>query len=256
MTVRRIAYPIAGVVALLVIWEIAVRVSGVAPYVLPAPTRVWDAAGRTAPVLGPHIVTTLIEAGLGLLLGAVAGVGLAVVIVASPTLRLLLYPLITVSQTVPMVVLAPLLIIWTGLGLTPKVIVVMLTVFFPVLIAAVAGAAAASGDLVDMIRGLGGRSVHALWLVRIPSALPAALGGLRIATTYTVGAAVVSEYMAGESGLGVFIQRSRKAFAIDQIFVAVAVIVGITVLLFLLVDHLCALATPWQRTSPKETRSL
>jgi len=256
VTARRLLLPVVGVVALLVLWEVAVRVSGVAPYVLPAPTRVLDAATRTAPLLGPHIVTTMTEAGLGLVLGAVAGVALAVVIVASPTLRLLLYPLITFSQTVPMVVLAPLLIIWTGFGLTPKVIVVMLTVFFPVLIAAVAGAAAAPPDLMDMVRGLGGRPGDALWLVRIPSALPAALGGLRIATTYTVGAAVVSEYMAGESGLGVFIQRSRKAFAIDQIFVAVAIIALVTAVLFLLVDYLCALAAPWQRTPSKETPSL
>ena len=256
MTARRLLLPVVGVIALLTIWEIAVRVSGVAPYVLPAPTRVLDAAIRTAPLLGPHLVTTMTEAGLGLVLGAVAGVSLAVVIIASPTLRLLLYPLITFSQTVPMVVLAPLLIIWAGFGLTPKVIVVMLTVFFPVLISAVAGAAAASADHMDMVRGLGGGPGDALWLVRIPSALPAALGGLRIATTYTVGAAVVSEYMAGESGLGVFIQRSRKAFAIDQIFVAVAIIALVTAVLFLLVDHLCALATPWQRTPSKETLAL
>jgi ABC-type nitrate/sulfonate/bicarbonate transport system permease component len=119
-----------------------------------------------------------------------------------------------------------------------------------VLVAAVTAAESADDDLLDMVRGLGAGRWTVLWLVRLPAAIPAALGGLRIAATYTIGAAVVAEYMAGESGLGVFIQRSRKAFAIDQIFVAVAVIGLLTAALFLLIDYLSALAMPWQRTDP------
>lgn len=247
----RIWPPLIGVVALLGIWEIGVRWSGVAPYVLPAPSRVLAAAIRTAPLLLPHVTTTLTEAGLGLLAGSVASVLLAVLIALVPWVQLALYPLMVFSQTVPIIVLAPLLIIWTGFGLLPKVIVVALTVFFPMLVAIVSAMETAGRDLVEMIDGVGGSGRQALLYVRLPAALPAALGGLRISATYTIGAAVVAEYMAGESGLGVFIQRSRKAFAVDQIFVAVAVIGLLTAILFLLVDQLARLLMPWQQFNPR-----
>lgn len=248
---RRIWPPLIGVAALIGVWEIVVRWSGVAPYVLPAPSRVLAAGIRTAPLLGPHVTTTLTEAGLGLLAGTFASIALAVLIALAPWVHQAVYPLLVFSQTVPIIVLAPLLIIWTGYGLLPKVIVVTLTVFFPMLVAIVSAMETAERDLVEMIDGIGGSAYQALIHVRLPAALPAALGGLRVSATYTIGAAVVAEYMAGESGLGVFIQRSRKAFAVDQIFVAVTVIGLLTALLFLLVDQLTQLLMPWQQTNPQ-----
>jgi len=245
-TRRRFWPPLVGLLTVLVVWELGVRWSGVAPYVLPAPSRIVAAGVRTAPILGPHVLTTLTEAGIGLLVGASASIVLALLICVLPWFNQAMYPLLVFSQTVPTIVLAPLLIIWTGFGLLPKVIVVALTVFFPMLVAIVTALETAGRELVDMVSGIGGTGRDALLLVRLPAALPAALGGLRIAATYTIGAAVVAEYMAGESGLGVFIQRSRKAFAVDQIFVAVAVIGLLTAVLFLLVDQLSRRITPWQ----------
>ena len=98
-----------------------------------------------------------------------------------------------------------------------------------------------------MVAGLGGTRRHQFWLVQLPASVPGALGGLRVAATYAIGAAVVAEYLAGQSGLGVFIQRSRKGYEVDQILVAVALVAVLTGLLFLLVDGLARLATPWQR---------
>jgi ABC-type nitrate/sulfonate/bicarbonate transport system permease component len=241
--------PIAFFLAVLGAWEVCVHVSGVAPYVLPAPSRIVQAGIANSRVLIDHASTTLVEALLGLTVGAAVGAILAVVIGLVPGARRTLYPLLVLTQTVPTIVLAPLLIIWTGFGMLPKVIVVALTVFFPVLVASVTAWSQADSGLVEMVRGLGGsRRQIAAW-VRLPAIVPAALGGLRIAATYAVGAAVVGEYMAGESGLGVFIQRSRKAFAVDQIFVAVAIIALLTVALFLSIDRLSKAVMPWQRSA-------
>lgn len=225
-----------------------VRLSGVAPFILPSPAQVGRVALDSAGVLGPHLLTTLTEAGLGLLFGAVAGFVLAILVVLIPLLRQGIYPLLVFSQTVPIIVLAPLLIIWTGYGLTPKIILVAMTVFFPVLVTTVTAMENVPTALLDLINGLGGNWRAQLLLIRLPAGIPGALSGLRLAATYTIGAAVVAEYMAGESGLGVYIQRSRKAFAVDQIFVAVALIALLTAALFILVDRLAALATPWQQS--------
>ncbi len=245
--VRRVVAPAAVAAALLVVWEVWARVADLPAFVLPAPSQVWRAGVEQAPLLGPHVATTLLEAALGLALGALVGLVLAVAIAAWPALRDTVYPLVTVTQTVPVVVLAPLLVLWAGFGLAPKVILVALTAFFPVLVATVSAMAAADDEHVDVVLGLGGSRVDQFRLVRLPAALPGALGGLRVAATYAIGAAVVSEYLAGYSGLGVFIQRARKGYEVDSILVAVVLVAVLTGLLFLLVDALARLATPWQR---------
>lgn len=244
---RRVLAPAATALALIAAWELGVRLTGVAVYVLPAPSDVAAAAVRTAPLLGPHVATTLAEAGIGMALGVAVGFALAMVIGALPAVGDAVYPVVTLTQTVPTIVLAPLLILWAGFGLMPKVLLVALTVFFPVLVSAVSAMRSVDADLTDMVTGLGAGHLQQFWMVRLPAAVPGALAGLRLSATYTIGAAVVAEYLAAQSGLGVFIQRSRKAYAVDQIFVAIAIIAVLTAVVFLITDALCRLATPWQR---------
>ncbi|HZL07461.1 MAG TPA: ABC transporter permease [Coriobacteriia bacterium] len=243
---RRVLLPTTSVLGLLLVWEAAVRVLDVAPFVLPAPSRVAQAAVRTAGVLPAHVVTTLTEAVLGLVLGAVAAALLALGVVLWPRAGDALEPLVLLTQTVPTVVLAPLLILWTGFGLVPKVLLVALTVFFPVFISATSAMRSADTDLLDVVAGLGGRARDQLVVVRLPGAVTGAMAGLRVAATYTVGAAVVAEYLAGQSGLGVFIQRSRKAYAVDQILVGVIAVALLTAVLVGAVVLLERAATPWR----------
>jgi ABC-type nitrate/sulfonate/bicarbonate transport system permease component len=247
---RRVLLPAATALGLLTVWEVGVRATGVAPFVLPAPSAVVTAAVRTADVLPGHVLTTLAEAGLGLVAGSAGGTLLALAVVLVPRTGDALEPLVLLTQTVPTVVLAPLLILWTGFGLTPKVVLVALTVFFPVFVAATSAMRAADADLLDAVAGLGGSRRDQLLYVRLPGAVTGALAGLRIAATYTVGAAVVAEYLAGQSGLGVFIQRSRKAYAVDQILVGVLAVALLTALLVVAVLLLERAATPWRHTRP------
>lgn len=246
---RATAIGMVTVVALLVVWEFAVQASGLPEFVLPAPSQVAATAVDTAPLLGEHIATTATEAVLGLAVGVFVGWAMAVLIATLPTTGHIAQPMVLLSQTIPTVVLAPLMILWTGYGLASKVILVALTVFFPVLISAAAAIREVDADHADMVAGLGGTRRHQLWLVRLPASIPGALSGLRIAATYAVGAAVVSEYLAGESGLGVFIQRSRKAYAVDQIFVGIVLIAALAGLFVLVIVALRRAVTPWQ-TAP------
>lgn len=251
---HRVLLPTTTALALLAVWEAAVRALDVAPFVLPAPSAVAAAAVRTAGTLPAHVLTTAHEAVLGLVLGAVAGTALALAVVLVPRAGDALEPLVLLTQTVPTVVLAPLLIIWTGFGLVPKVLLVALTVFFPVFVAATSAMRTADADLLDAVAGLGGTRRDQLVLVRLPGAVTGALAGLRIAATYTVGAAVVAEYLAGQSGLGVFIQRSRKAYAVDQILVGVLGVALLTALLVAAVVLLSRAVTPWRRAAPSLER--
>ena len=248
MTGRLRAASVGGVtvVVLLLAWEAAVRLGNMPPFVLPAPSQVASTAVDRAHLLAPHVATTATEAVLGLALGAAVGWALAVLIATVPTTGQIAHPVVLLSQTVPTVVLAPLMILWAGFGMTSKVVLVALTVFFPVLVAASAAIRDVDAEHADMVAGLGGARRHQLWLVRAPASLPGALAGLRIAATYAVGAAVVSEYLAGESGLGVFIQRSRKAYAVDQIFVGIALIAILSGLMVLAIVALRRAVTPWQ----------
>ena len=238
----------ATVAVLLTEWEVAVRMGDVPPFVLPAPSQVAATAIDRADLLGHHVATTATEAVLGLVLGGVLGWLLAVLTATVPTTGHVAQPVVLLSQTVPTVVLAPLLILWAGFGITSKVILVALTVFFPVLVAATAAIRDVDREHADMVIGLGGTRRHQLWLVRLPASVPGALAGLRIAATYAVGAAVVAEYLAGQSGIGVFIQRSRKAYAVDQIFVGIALIAALTGVLVLAIVALRRALTPWQTT--------
>lgn len=239
--------PVLLVAALLAVWERAAR-SGVLPaFLLPAPSEVGARAVNVAPSLTGHLTTTLTEAAIGLLVGVAAGALLAVATAASVWLARAVGPLVTVTQTIPSIVLAPLLVLWLGFGLAPKVVVVALTVFFPVLVSATAAMREADGALADMVRGLGGGRVRTLVVVRIPAALPGALAGLRVAATYAIGAAVVAEYLAASSGLGVVIQRARTSYDVELVLVAIAAVSLLTAVVYLVVDALCRVALPWQR---------
>lgn len=239
--------PALLIAALLVCWEVGVRMLGTPAYILPPPSAVVSAFGEVSPLLGGHIVTTGTEALAGIVTGAAAGVALAVAVWAVPLFRRLTYPLLVASQTIPMVVLAPLLVLWFGFGMTPKVIVVALIAVFPVAISTAQGLAGADPEQVDLLRSMGATRRDVLRLVMVPSATPAFFAGLRIASAYAIAGAVIGEWVGASSGLGLFLTRSQASFRVDRVFVGVGVITVLSVALFGVVDLLGRLAAPWQR---------
>ena len=165
---RAIVPPVVFFVLLLLGWELYVRARGLEDYVLPAPSQVWRALVDMAPDLGPDVRATVTEAVFGLVVGAVAGVALAVLIALWPFARRAVYPLLVVSQTIPAIVFAPILIVWLGFGLMPKIVVVALVAFFPVVVSTVDGLVNADDDLVDLVHSFGGGRWQRLRLVQAP----------------------------------------------------------------------------------------
>lgn len=246
--------PLALVAALVVLWEVAVRLLDVPGYVLPAASDVAAALVSNVPVLAGHTVATVTTAVLGLVLGAAVGVGLAAAMAASTAVRAALYPLVVVSQSIPMVVLAPLFVVWFGFGLLPRVLVVALVSFFPVAVATVTGLLSADRDQVDLVRAMGGGRRDVAVHVLIPGALPALFTGLTVAASYAMFAAVVGEWIGASSGLGLYLERSRASFATDQMFAAVVVIAAVSVVLVAMVFALRRAALPWQAATQRQQR--
>ncbi|MCX7617883.1 ABC transporter permease [Tepidiforma sp.] len=245
--------PSAVLLALLVAgWEAWVRVFDTRPYILPAPSRIWQGFWETKDLLPEHIRTTLAEAVLGLGFGAAAGVTIAVLVAGIPLVRRVLMPLLVVSQTIPMVVLAPLLIVWFGFGMTPKVVVVALWGFFPVAVATADGLMHADREMVGLVRSMGANRLQVLRYIAVPAALPAFFSGLKIAAAYAVGGAVVGEWIGASSGLGLYITRAQTSFRVDRVFVAVVLIALLSMLLFAAVHVLARLATPWMYVRTEE----
>jgi ABC-type nitrate/sulfonate/bicarbonate transport system permease component len=239
--------PLLLLAALLAAWEAWIRIGDVESYKLPAPTGIWDAF-MEPPIretLPRHTRVTVTEALLGLLAAIAIALPLALTIASLPLVRRVLYPLLVVSQTIPMIVLAPLLIIWFGFGLMPKVVVVALVGFFPIVVSTVEGLGSADPDMAGLVRSMGASRWQVMRHVSIPAAIPAFFSGLKIAAAYAVTAAVFGEWIVADEGLGVLINRSRAAYRVDRVFVAITVIALTSIALFALVHLLARLASPW-----------
>jgi ABC-type nitrate/sulfonate/bicarbonate transport system permease component len=238
--------PAAVVVAgLLVAWEAAVAFGGIDPIVLPAPSRIVGALWDFRSTAAGHTLTTLAEAVVGFAIAVALAVGAAVAMDRVRLVRTALYPLLVGSQTIPIVAIAPLLVIWLGFGLAPKVVVIVLVTFFPIVVALLDAFAATPRDATDLLRTMGATDRQAFRLLRWPAALPALFTGLRIAVPYAIVGAIFGEYVGAESGLGIWMQVSQNAFRTDLVFAAIGIVALLSVACFVVVGVAERLVVPW-----------
>jgi ABC-type nitrate/sulfonate/bicarbonate transport system permease component len=235
-----IALAIAG-------WEIGVRLDDTPRWFLPRPSDVARETIVSRALLWRHTWTTLQEVLVGYALAFVLGVLLAVSIASSRIVERALYPAIVASQAVPIIALAPILLIWFGYGMTPKVIVVVLTCFFPIAVAMVDGLRAADSDMLALLRSMGAGRWQVLRIVRLPAALPHLFSGLRIAAAVSVIGAIVGEWVGASQGLGYLMTRSSAQFQTARLFAAVLIAALMGVLLFAAVALAERAAMPWRR---------
>jgi ABC-type nitrate/sulfonate/bicarbonate transport system permease component len=227
-------------------WEVYVAVSGINSVTLPAPSQVLDAGWANRATLFDHSLVTLREALVGMSASVVFGVAMALLIDAFAPARRTLYPLLVGSQTIPIVVIAPLLILWFGFDLTPKVLVVTLYTFFPITVAFSAGLAAADREALLLMRTLGASWRQTLLLLKLPQALPYLFTGLRIAVTYAIVGAVFAEWSGAREGLGIFILLMKNSFRTDMVFAAIFLVSLLSLALFALVTMIERLVVRWR----------
>ncbi len=232
-------------ITLLAGWELYVRSGQINPAVLPTPTGIVLALIDNWDVISVHTLQTLLETVLGMAAATLLGLLLAVMLDVSLWTRRAIYPLLVTSQTIPMIALAPLLLIWFGFDLGPKVIVVTLYCFFPIAVACADGLASADPELIKLLRSMRASRWQMLWLVRLPGAMPAFFSGLRIAATYSVTGAIFGEYVGAYQGLGIYMQTSANSHAIVLVFAAILVTAVLSLLLFGLVSLIERIALPW-----------
>jgi ABC-type nitrate/sulfonate/bicarbonate transport system permease component len=246
LALRRYGPPLALIALLLAGWEGLARALALPEWLLPPPSRVAATFVESIPVLRGHVAATLYVTVLGFALALALGFALALAIDLSPLLRRTLYPLLVASQTVPIVAIAPLLVIGLGFGTLPKVLVVALVTFFPIVVGTADGLRAADPDMLRLLQAMNAGRWQTLRLLRVPAALPSIFSGLKIAITYSVIGAVLAEWIGASAGLGVYIARSLRAFRTDQVFVAAGVTSLLTISLFLLTLALEYSLTRWK----------
>lgn len=234
-----------GLVIFIIAWQLAVTLAGVPKWLLPAPTDViFSIAGDYRLILS-HAAYTLAAAVAGFLLAVVSGMVLALAMDYWPALESRLYPLLVVSQTVPIITVAPLIIIWLGYGLLPKVVVAALVCFFPLTVSITGGMRGTDPDLADLMKVMGASRWQVIRLARLPSALPSFFSGLKISATYSVMGAVIGEWVGSSSGLGVVLTRASHSYQTGRVFAVIAAIVAMSLAMFLVVEALARICVPW-----------
>ncbi|KPK93994.1 MAG: hypothetical protein AMJ88_05715 [Anaerolineae bacterium SM23_ 63] len=243
--VREIFPPVFLITFVLFSWQVVTRRSGLSAFILPSPVQVAQAGWETRDLLISAIGTTMLETVLGLVIALILGVAIAASMDLSSFLKRALYPILVASQTVQILAIAPLLIIWFGFGLLPKVIIVVLVCFFPLAVSSADGLASADPDLVAFFRAIGATRMQIWRMVRLPSALPSFFSGLRVSVTYSVVGATIGEWVGGSAGLGLYMLRSKNALATDQVFVAIVITTALSIGLFALIYLVERAALPW-----------
>lgn len=250
MSLRRYSaqlYPLGTVAAVLLLWELGVRLFRVPAYLLPPPSQVLVEVYRQWKPLTTHAAATMFEILLGFVASAIVGVGLGLAVVSSRVVERALYPLLVTSQTIPKVAIAPLFVIWFGFGITPKILIIFLIAVFPIVINTVLGLRMVSREMVYLIQSMGGGQREILRRVAVPMALPAIFTGLKIAAALAVVGAIVGEFVGSDRGLGYLLTVANGNMDAKLVFAAVLVLSVVGLVFFFAVEALEALAVPWNR---------
>jgi ABC-type nitrate/sulfonate/bicarbonate transport system permease component len=251
---KRIVAPLLLLVFLFGVWEIVVRVTHAPSFVLPPPSRIVVTFFAQFGFLWSHALVTLTEVALGLALGSVGGMLVATAIVYVPLIEWAVHPLIIASQMVPVFAIAPLLIIWLGYGLWPKVVVAALVCFFPVAINGVDGLRATSEETLDLFRSLGASRWQTFAKLRFPGSLPAFFSGWKVAATLSVVGATIGEWIGASRGLGFLMLESNARLRVHVVFAAILMLALVGLLLFGIVRIIEAFVLRWRRPASEGGR--
>ena len=240
-----------AIIILILIWHLLSASDIVPSYMLPKPIDVLKALVQDREILFEHGLITLKEAIYGLLIGIMIAFAIATLMDECNLLYKALYPVMVITQTIPTIAIAPLLVLWMGFGVEPKITLVVLTTFFPIAVGLLDGYKNVDMDSVNLLRSMGAGKVKIFRHIKLPNALPHFFSGLKVSASYAIVGAVISEWLGGFEGLGVYMTRVKKAYAFDKMFAVIIVIIVISLLLMKLVNVFRKMVMPWERTDMK-----
>lgn len=249
---RTVALPVGVVVFLTVAWELAIQVFAVGDYILPAPSAIISATYAVGDVVMEHSIETLRTTLIGFLLSIIIGLPLAVAVTSSPLVANAIYPLLVITQSIPKVALAPILVIALGANALPRIVVTFLVAFFPLVISTATGLMATPPELIELGRSLKATRLQEILRIRLPYAIPFVFSGLKMAITFSVIGAVVGEFVAADKGLGYLITVSMAFFKTPLAFGAMLILSIMGIVLFQLVVIIERLLFPWAARGDKD----
>ena len=234
----RWAYGSAAMLLGLAIWQAIIWITGVPKFILPSPLQVAEASFNSRALIAEHAIVTITEVVIGLLIGAILGAATAIQLASSKTLQRLLLPILVFTQAVPVFALAPILTLWFGYGMTSKIVMAVLIIYFPVTSAFHDGLKSTDSGLVDLARTMGATKAQIMRRIRIPHALPSLATGLRLAAVYAPIGAVIGEWVGSSQGLGYLMLLASGRVKIDLMFASLITLAVITVILHIAVGAL------------------
>ena len=243
--IKNISYPVIFFVVLLSIWEAISRFEVFPPFILPSPSSILVSLVTNFTSMQYDILITLYEALTGFIIAIILSVLIAVAMDSIIGFKKTIYPVLIISQTIPIIIIAPLFIIWFGYGYAPKIIIVTLICFFPITISLLQGLIAVDKEQIDLLRSMGSSKLQIYKFVKIPSAMPGFFSGLKIAATYSIMGATIGEWVGGKSGLGVYMIRAKQAFETDRVFAAIIIIVILSISLLKIIEFAEKKNMPW-----------
>ena len=238
---------------LLLVWQVVVMISGVPAYILPGPVRVVRALVSHSGTIFRHTLVTGMEIVAGLLIGTVFGAVSALVMMAFKPVKRWLFPVLVISQAIPVFALAPLLVLWFGYGIGSKIVMAVLIIFFPVTAAFYDGLRQTDSEWLELARVMDASPLAILRYIRIPAALPAFASGLRVATAVAPIGAVVGEWVGASRGRGVYMLHANARMQTDRMFAALMVLAALALFLYASVDRIMTRLVYWQNEAEKET---
>ncbi|MDK2586686.1 ABC transporter permease [Romboutsia sedimentorum] len=223
--IKNSLYPILTFLILLIIWQLVVVVKDIPQYILPAPSDIIGVFYNDYLNLYTNAVTTLNEAIIGFIVAIIIALTMGILMDFIPIFKKCVYPIMVVSQTIPTIAIAPLLIIWFGFDKLPKVIMVTMTCFFPILISFVDGIDNIDKDYLNLFKTMNSSKTSIFIHLKFPMAMDKFFSGLKISATYAVVAATVAEWLGGTNGLGVYMVRAKSSYALDKVFASTILVI-------------------------------
>ena len=238
------------------IWIFSVEKGIIKKFILPSPIDIIITFFNIIPDIKKHLLATLEEALIGFIIAIFFSIILAVLMDSIKGLKRVFYPYLVVSQTIPIIALAPLFVIWFGFGQFPKILVVILVCFFPIVINLIDGLASVDDEMINLLKSMGANKLQIFYLLKFPASMVSFFSGLRIAATYSIMGAVIGEWLGGERGLGVYMIRVKHSFALDKVFAVIFIIVVLSLLQFKIITIIQKVLMPWNRQNIDNKREI